>query len=151
MQRSSDKATHEAGAARSEYLDGLPPAEQARILRHAETVGPLPTDPDWLIAYAADRAAARIEAAVASLEMRAAGGAAKRRRTVSTSLCHGPLRDLAVFALALASFGAVAWGVDRAPGRAQSVILYIGAIVLGVSVSTGYVWLSNVLPSKPKT
>lgn len=150
MQRSSDKAPSEAGAARSEYLDGLPPAEQARILRHAETVGPLSTDPDWLIAYAADRAAARIEAAVASLETRAVASTAKRRRTVSASLRYGPLRDLAVFALALASFAGVAWGIDRASAHVQSLVLYIAAIVLGVSLSASYVWLSTMLISKQK-
>lgn len=52
--------------ARDAFLDALPVEEQVRVLRQAEKAGPRSSDPDWLVAYAAERAAARIEAAVAS-------------------------------------------------------------------------------------
>jgi len=53
-------------AARDAFLDTLSAEEQARVLRQAEKMGPISTDPDWLVAYAAERSAARFEAAVAA-------------------------------------------------------------------------------------
>jgi hypothetical protein len=127
--------------ARDAYLDTLPEAEQVRVLRQSEKVGPLSTDPDWLVAYAADRAAARIEAAVAALEVRTAspnkksGGEAGR-----AGRNRGPLRELSAFALALVTFAGVAWGVDASSTRVQSIAVYTVAIAFGVAVSALYIW-----------
>lgn len=117
-------------AARDAFLDTLSAEEQARVLRQAEKMGPISTDPDWLVAYAAERSAARFEAAVAA--------AMSMVRTAPSAAPSSPPRGwrwpLTVVALAcgllllaLASFsGAVAqWSLDasrcRVLGAAMTV------------------------------
>jgi hypothetical protein len=73
-------------AARNAFLDTLPVEEQALVLRQAEKLGPLPSDSDWLVAYAAERSATRIEAAIASFEARANDVAKKDLRTFDNAV-----------------------------------------------------------------
>lgn len=126
---------------RDAYLDTLSEAEQARVLRQSEKVGPLPSDPDWLVAYAADRAATRIEAAVAALEARTASTNKKSGREAGRAVRdRGPLRELIAFSLALMTFAGVTWGVDASSTRVQSIAVYAAAIAFGVAVSALYIW-----------
>lgn len=50
-----------------QYMDTLEPAEQARVAMHALRRGPGPTEPDWVIALAMQRAASDIQTYVASI------------------------------------------------------------------------------------
>jgi len=131
-------------AARDAFLTTLPFDEQARVMRHAEKVGPLPTDPDWLVAYAAERSATRIEAAVASFTVQVdtvkKGAREGRRRMLGV---HAFSRELFAFALSLGAFAGVAWFVDHSAPRVQSIVVYSAAIALGVAASALYVWLSR--------
>jgi hypothetical protein len=47
--------------ARRAFLNGRSPEEQVRLTQRTEKLGPRPDDPDWLIAWAAENAARRIE------------------------------------------------------------------------------------------
>lgn len=124
-------------AARDAFLDTLPAEEQARILRQAEKMGPISTDPDWLVAYAAERSSARAERSAARFEA-AVAAAMPMVRTAPSAAPSSPPRGwrwpLTVAALAggllllaLASFsGAVAqWSLDasrcRVLGAAMTV------------------------------
>jgi len=132
-------------AARDALLNTLPFDEQARVIRHAEKVGPLPTDPDWLVAYAAERSATRMEAAVASLATQVETIKKKRVREAGRRIIadHALSRELFAFALSLGTFAGVAWFVDHAAPRVQSIVVYSAAIALGVAASALYVWLSR--------
>jgi hypothetical protein len=136
-------------AARNAFLDTLPAEEQALVLRQAEKLGPLPSDSDWLVAYAAERSATRIEAAIASFEARASdvakkAGAVKGPRVVVKD--RAPYRELTAFASSLAAFAGIAWAVTYLPIHVQSLVVYSLAIALGVAASALYAWLSTRSP-----
>jgi len=132
-------------AARDAYLDTLPLEEQARVLRQAEKMGPLPSDSDWLVAYAAGRAAARVETAVASFESRVDVAMKKGAKETGRAIARdrSTSRELFAFALSLAAFAGVAWFVDSSAARVQTIVLYATAIALGVAAAALYVWISK--------
>ena len=115
----------DAKVARESFLDSLEPIEQARVLRTADRLGPGATDADWLVAYAAEKAAARIEKA-------ARAGVAPKRRHASA--------DLAAFGFALLAFAGIAWASGHWVAlRSPSLIMYASAIGLGVLAAAAYV------------
>jgi len=115
----------DAKVARESFLDSLEPIEQARVLRTADRLGPGASDADWLVAYAAEKAAARIEKA-------ARAGVAPKRRHASA--------DLAAFGFALLAFAGIAWASGHwAALRSPSLIMYASAIGLGVLAAAAYV------------
>ncbi len=61
-----------ARAAREAYLNALPPAEQAAVVRQAERIGVRVDDPDWLIARAAQEAASELKCATEAVDARLA-------------------------------------------------------------------------------
>jgi len=131
--------------AREAFLDSLTTDEQLRVLRQAEKVGPMPDDSDWLVAFAASRAVARIEAAAAGAEARIERAAGKGSREPGRAVLRdrGPASELFAFALALAAFAGVAAFVARSPQRASSLVVYAIAIALGVAASAAYVWMTR--------
>lgn len=133
--------------ARESYLDSLPLDEQAHVLRHAEKHGPLPSDSDWLVAYASQQAAARIESLISAFEARTAPAMKKQSidagRTQASK--RTPERDLFSFALSLITFAGVAYFVERYSAHSQSLILYSIAIALGVAGALFYCWLNKRL------
>jgi hypothetical protein len=144
-------------AARSAFLDTLDPQEQARVLRHAERVGPLPDDGDWLVAYGSVQAAARIESAAAKVEtaiarveaVTAACEAQTKHRMQQTPRASGRGTDystriaLWAFALSLSTFSLIAYFVERfSSAHLQVIVLYCVALALGVSASAVYAWVS---------
>jgi hypothetical protein len=121
--------------ARRKYLDGLQENEQARILRHAETHGPLTTDTDWLIAYSTQQAADRIENTITAFE---ASMTSMRKKKFShrDDACKNPnvmTFSLWSCALALSIFAGVAYYVEHFSAHTQSLVLYSFAISLGMS------------------
>ncbi len=128
-------------SARDSYLDALPDAEQARILRQAERVGPLPDDSDWLVAYATQQAATRMEAAIAAAEIRLT--ASPRTPALSRRQSGGPWRELVAFAASMMAIVGVTMYVNLAHNCVQSVWLYCSAIAIGVGGSALYVWLRD--------
>jgi hypothetical protein len=143
--------------AREAFLDSLDPQEQVRVLRHAERVGPLPDDGDWLVAYGAVQAAARIESAAAKVETAAARVEAaaaacqaqtKNRmqqapRESSRGASHSTCGVLWAFALSLSAFSLVAYFVERfSSAHLQVIVLYCAALAVGVSASAFYAWFS---------
>lgn len=131
--------------AREAFLDSLTTEEQLRVLRQAEKVGPMPDDSDWLVAYAASRAVARIEVAAAGAEARIERAAGKGSRDSGRAVLRdrGPAPELFAFALALAAFAGVAAFVARSPQRVSSLVVYAIAIALGVAASAAYVWMTR--------
>jgi hypothetical protein len=130
-------------AAREAYLNTLPPEEQLRILRQAEKIGPLPTDTDWLVAYAASQAAARIEAAVAACEAQSKQWTQQVPRESSRGASHSTRIALWAFALSLSTFSLVVYFVERFPlAHLQVIVLYCMALAVGVSASAVYAWVS---------
>jgi hypothetical protein len=134
-----------ARIARESYLDAMPAEEQVKVLRQADKVGPLPDDADWLVAYAAQRAAAqsersadRIEAAVASLEANVVRMPVEQKK--NGLRVGSPSREMFAFALALLAFAVIALLVDRAPGNIPSLGLYAVALAIGVLASAIYSW-----------
>ncbi|GAC1312044.1 MAG: hypothetical protein NVSMB19_26370 [Vulcanimicrobiaceae bacterium] len=114
--------------AREAYLDTLDPTEQARVIRTAEKFGPAATDADWLIAYAAERAATRIEAAT---------------RAARSTAVRAPAGGLAAFGLALAAFAGIAWVSGHwSVFRSPSLVMYAAAIGLGVLGAAAFVALT---------
>ena len=118
----SSKAEHRA--ARDAVLGALPAEERARVIQQAEKAGPTASDADWLVAYAADRSAARIEAAAAAATAAIQASPATGARRV----WRWPLRVAvlagAMLLFAFASFtGAVAqWSLDAGRCRAIGTI-----------------------------
>jgi hypothetical protein len=130
-------------AARSAFLDTLDPQEQVRVLRHAERVGPLPDDGDWLVAYAASQAAARIEAAAAACETQMKQRMQQAPRESSRRASHSTCGALWAFAMSLATFAGVAYFVvGLSSAHLQVIVLYCAALVVGVSASAVYAWVS---------
>ena len=130
-------------SARESYLDSLEDAEQARVLRQAERIGPLADDSDWLVAYATQQAAARIESAIAAAETRMTAPTRPPRSTRTQS--RGPWRDLATFAASMMAIVAVTMYVNLAHNCMQSVWVYCSAIALGVAGSALYLWLRELV------
>jgi hypothetical protein len=129
-------------AARSAFLDTLDPQEQVRVLRHAERVGPLPDDGDWLIAYASAQAAARIEAAAARVEAKATA-AVQGPRTSGRGATHSTCGVLWAFALSLSTFSLIAYFVERfSSAHLEVIVVYNMAFAVGVAASAFYAWAS---------
>jgi hypothetical protein len=61
-----------ARAAREAYLNALPPAEQAAVVRQAERIGVRVDDPDWLIARSAQEAGSEFKRATEVFDARLA-------------------------------------------------------------------------------
>jgi hypothetical protein len=129
--------------AREAYLNTLAPEEQLRVLRHAEKVGPLPTDTDWLVAYAASQAAARIEAAAAAYGAQTKQRMPQAPRESSRGASHSTCGVLWAFALSLATFSGVTYFVvGFSSAHIQVIVLYCAALAVGVSASAVYAWAS---------
>jgi hypothetical protein len=121
----------------------LPPEEQLRVLRQAEKIGPLPTDTDWIVAYAASQAAARIEAAAAAYEAQIKHQTQQAPRESGRGVYHSTCVTLWAFALSLGTFSLVAYFVVRfSSAHIQAIVLYCAALALGVSASAVYAWAS---------
>jgi hypothetical protein len=140
-------------AAREAFLDALDPQEQVRVLRHAERVGPLPDDGDWLVAYGSVQAAARIESAAAKVETAAArveAAAAACQAQTKHRIQQAPRESgrgtgnstrvaLWAFAMSLATFAGVTYFVVRlSSAHIQVIVLYCAALAVGVSASAVY-------------
>lgn len=147
---SASVADADPSAARKAYLNTLTPEEQAHVLLQAEKMGPLPTDPDWLVALAVSKAATRIQAEVAKIETVVARieTQSKNRvqqapRELSRGASHSTCGVLWAFALSLSAFSLVAYFVERfSSAHLQVIVLYCAALVVGVSASAVYAWAS---------
>jgi hypothetical protein len=144
-------------AAREAFLDTLDPQEQVRVLRHAERVGPLPDDGDWLVAYGSVQAAARIESAAAKVETAAARVEAaaatcetqtknwmkQAPRGSGRGAPHSTCGVLWAFALSLSTFSLIVYFVvGFSSAHLQVIVLYCMAFAVGVSASAVYTWVS---------
>lgn len=106
-------------------------------------MGPLPDDSDWLVAYATQQGAARIEAAIAAAEIRLAASA--RPTTLSRRQSADTWRQLVTFATSMIAVVGVTMYVNLAHNCVQSVWLYCSAIALGIGGSALYVWLRETV------
>src|SRR4030088_2703775 len=110
-------------SAREAYLNTLPPEEQLRVLRQAEKIGPLPTDTDWIVAYAASQPAARIEAAARACETETKPRTQQASRESGRGGYHSTCLTLWAFALSLSTFSLIAYFVERFSSAHLQVIV----------------------------
>jgi hypothetical protein len=137
-------------AAREAFLKTLAPDEQALVLLRAEKMGPLPTDPDWIMALAVTKAAdriamevAKIETVVARIEVQSKNRVQQVPRESGRGVYHSTCLTLWAFALSLSAFSLVAYFVERfSSAHLQVIVLYCMALAVGVSASAFYVWMA---------
>ena len=122
--------------AREAYLDGLPPEEQATVVRKAETLGPARDDADWLVVYESRRAADRIEIAAETM----ARVLDEFRPTVQVLIDHDAVARLiveTVHASLISSTQASVKNVARKamPWRTNAAAMVLGAILASIMIT----------------
>jgi hypothetical protein len=118
------------GLAREAYLDALPAEEQAATVRQAERIGLKTDDPDWLIAYSAQQAAVRIEAATRTLTSGTLAPEALAAIEAVVAKCAQPSEQLKEMASDLRAIRARMWST-----KATSRWLMFGVFVAGLIVA----------------